>query len=76
MDEATASVDGDTDSEIQNVLRNQFANTTVFTIAHRLNTISDYDKIIVMDQGTLKEFDSPNNLENDSNSLYFKMKNA
>jgi ABC-type multidrug transport system fused ATPase/permease subunit len=56
LDEATASVDGDTDSHIQQVLRTQFKDVTVLTIAHRLNTIEDYDKILVMDNAQVHKY--------------------
>ncbi|XP_076749190.1 putative multidrug resistance-associated protein lethal(2)03659 [Xylocopa sonorina] len=59
LDEATANVDPQTDSLIQQTVRKKFVNCTVFTIAHRLNTIMDSDKILVMDQGYLVEFDHP-----------------
>lgn len=70
MDEATASVDNETDSLIQKTIRNEFKDKTVITIAHRLNTIMDSDMIMVLDQGELKEFDSPRNLLSNSNSLF------
>ena len=76
LDEATASVDGDTDSNIQSILRNEFSSTKLFTIAHRLNTISDYDLIMVMDKGRIAEYDSPKNLLQNTNSLYYKMINT
>lgn len=59
LDEATANVDMATDDLIQNCIKTQFINTTVITIAHRLNTIADYDKIIVMDKGTIVEYGAP-----------------
>ena len=55
VDEATANVDKETDRVIQKVLRTRFEDRTVITIAHRLNTIIDCDKIIVMDQGRVAE---------------------
>ncbi|OUM63265.1 hypothetical protein PIROE2DRAFT_43511 [Piromyces sp. E2] len=62
MDEATASVDIETDTIIQRALRTKFNNSTVITIAHRLNTIIDYDKILVLSQGEVLEYDTPLNL--------------
>jgi ATP-binding cassette, subfamily C (CFTR/MRP), member 1 len=61
-DEATASVDGETDDAIQKVFRTKFVNATCITIAHRLNTIMDSDYILVMDDGRAAEFDTPKNL--------------
>lgn len=58
MDEATASVDLQTDAWIQKSLREQFA-CTILTIAHRLNTIIDYDRVMVLSQGKIVEFDTP-----------------
>ena len=59
LDEATSNVDMQTDSFIQKVIRENFINTTVITIAHRLNTIADYDKVIVMSRGKIIELGSP-----------------
>eukprot|EP01116_Phalansterium_solitarium_P010899 TRINITY_DN263_c0_g2_i3.p1 TRINITY_DN263_c0_g2~~TRINITY_DN263_c0_g2_i3.p1 ORF type:complete len:679 (+),score=264.46 TRINITY_DN263_c0_g2_i3:827-2863(+) len=73
MDEATAAVDFETDSLIQRTIREQFANTTVLTIAHRVNTIMDYDRILVLDRGLIAEFDAPAVLLKNPNSLYSKL---
>jgi len=62
MDEATASVDNETDTLIQKTVRSEFSDKTVITIAHRLNTVMDSDRIMVMDKGELKEYDTPKNL--------------
>lgn len=59
MDEATANVDFSTDRRIQETIRSKFQDCTVITIAHRLNTIIDYDKVLVMDKGTVVEYDKP-----------------
>mmetsp|Transcript_24704 Transcript_24704/g.28768 ORF Transcript_24704/g.28768 Transcript_24704/m.28768 type:complete len:1543 (+) Transcript_24704:13-4641(+) len=64
MDEATASIDEKTDRLLQKMIKTEFTNTTVITIAHRLNTIIQYDKILVLDNGNISEFDSPINLLN------------
>ncbi|XP_069503216.1 multidrug resistance-associated protein 1 isoform X2 [Ambystoma mexicanum] len=62
LDEATAAVDLETDDLIQSTIRVQFEDCTVITIAHRLNTIMDYTRVIVLDKGQIVEFDSPANL--------------
>ena len=62
MDEATSAVDAETDALIQRTIRAEFRDATVLTIAHRLNTILDADKVLVLDQGRLVEFGSPSDL--------------
>jgi ABC-type multidrug transport system fused ATPase/permease subunit len=62
MDEATASIDAETDAMIQKVLQTAFTNSTCITVAHRINTIMDSDYILVMDDGKAAEFDTPTNL--------------
>lgn len=70
LDEATANVDVQTDEKLQATLRQQFKECTVITIAHRLNTISDSDYILVMDNGQVGEFGGPKELELNSKSLW------
>ncbi len=62
IDEATANVDRITDSLIQNVITEKFQNRTILTIAHRLNTVAKSDRIIVLHQGMIVDFDIPNNI--------------
>ncbi|KAI9593640.1 P-loop containing nucleoside triphosphate hydrolase protein, partial [Syncephalis fuscata] len=70
MDEATASVDFDTDAKIQQTIRKEFANSTLLCIAHRLRTIIDYDRVMVLDAGRLVELDAPSVLINRPDSLF------
>lgn len=59
MDEATSSVDYETDHLIQETIATEFRNCTILCIAHRLKTIIGYDRILVLEQGELEEYDSP-----------------
>ncbi|XP_060078893.1 ATP-binding cassette sub-family C member 10-like [Ylistrum balloti] len=73
IDEATASVDLETDMLIQETIRQEFVESTVLTIAHRINTIMDSDRVLVMDQGQVAELDSPRVLLQNSHSLFYKL---
>ncbi|XP_065643858.1 multidrug resistance-associated protein 1-like isoform X2 [Hydra vulgaris] len=76
LDEATSSVDHETDSFIQEVIRKEFKSSTVLCIAHRLNTILDYDRIIVLRNGQIIEYDSPKVLFQRQGDFYKMMKDA
>ncbi|CAG7725610.1 unnamed protein product, partial [Allacma fusca] len=73
LDEATAAVDLETDDLIQQTIRSEFKECTVLTIAHRLNTIMDCNRVMVLDKGEIREFDSPNNLMQDTSTIFFGM---
>lgn len=76
MDEATASVDGETDAFIQKMLRTHFKDTTLLTVAHRLNTIVDYDLILVMENGQAVEFGRPKELLERNDGVFTNLMNA
>lgn len=73
LDEATAAIDLETDDLIQKTIRTEFKDCTVLTIAHRLNTIMDSSRIIVLDRGKIVEFDTPQNLISNKNSVFYGM---
>ena len=73
LDEATAAVDPETDELIQTTIRKEFSHCTVLTIAHRLNTILDSDRILVLSKGQVEEVDSPLSLLKNPNSSFRSM---
>ena len=73
LDEATANVDLETDDLIQKTIRKEFSQCTVMTIAHRLNTIIDYDKVLVLREGQVMEYDKPSNLMSNKSTLFHSM---
>jgi ATP-binding cassette subfamily C (CFTR/MRP) protein 1 len=73
LDEATASLDQDTDHFIQQTLRRAFAQCTIITIAHRLHSIIDSDRILAMATGRVVEFDKPTTLLEQPNSFFSKL---
>ncbi|KAG2055912.1 ABC protein [Suillus hirtellus] len=73
LDEATASVDLDTDSKIQHTIQTEFQDRTLLCIAHRLRTIISYDRILVLDAGLVAEFDTPYNLFKTEGGLFRQM---
>ena len=73
LDEATAALDAATDAKVQAVLRSAFAARTILTIAHRIDTIIDSDRILVMDAGAVAEFDTPAALLRDEGSIFTQL---
>ncbi|KAI2656710.1 Multidrug resistance-associated protein 5 [Labeo rohita] len=73
LDEATAAIDTETDRLIQDTIRTSFSGCTTLVIAHRLNTVLNCDRIMVLDQGQILEFDTPSNLLADENSRFHAM---
>ncbi|XP_067128878.1 ATP-binding cassette sub-family C member 4-like [Centruroides vittatus] len=73
MDEATSNIDKKTDSCIQKIIREKFKSCTVLTIAHRLHTIIDSDRVLVLDNGKLQEFDRPYKLLKNVNGTFYNL---
>ncbi|KAI3383909.1 hypothetical protein SNEBB_000827 [Seison nebaliae] len=73
LDEATAAIDVETDGWIQQTIRTEFDDCSVLTIAHRLNTIMDSTRVLVMDKGQVAEFDTPENLLKNQKSIFYSM---
>ncbi|OMJ65452.1 hypothetical protein SteCoe_38196 [Stentor coeruleus] len=75
MDEATSNVDSETDALIQVITKREFEKSTLIVIAHRIQTVIDSDRILVMDEGECKEFNSPLELGTNKNTLFYTMLN-
>ncbi|KAI8919432.1 P-loop containing nucleoside triphosphate hydrolase protein [Powellomyces hirtus] len=77
LDEATASVDHETDAKIQETIRTEFRGATLLCVAHRLRTVADYDKILVLSRGQVAEFGTPSDLlakdSSDSSAVFRQM---
>ncbi|KAM4795961.1 MIT domain-containing protein 1 [Rhinophrynus dorsalis] len=73
LDEATAAIDNETDSLIQETIKDAFCECTVLIIAHRLNTVFHCDRIMVMDHGKIVEFDKPSVLLSNEKSIFYAM---
>ena len=79
LDEATSAVDYQTDSMIQETINREFhstQNTTILMITHRLSTVMNCDKVVVMERGIIKEFDTPTNLLQKKDSLFSQLVQA
>jgi len=73
MDEATASIDLKTEEIIQNAINVLLKSSTVVTIAHRIKTIIHYDRILVLSNGEIVEFDTPQNLIDNKSSMFYEL---
>jgi len=75
MDEATANIDIKTEQIIQKLINEEFADSTVLTIAHRLNTIINSDRVLVLSKGEVEEYDDPQTLLEDTESMFYSYAN-
>ena len=75
MDEATANIDYKTENIIQTAISTSLKNSTIITIAHRIKTIINYDKIIVLEKGEIVEIGSPEELSKDESSYFYRLFN-
>ncbi|OQS04209.1 ATP-binding Cassette (ABC) Superfamily, partial [Thraustotheca clavata] len=73
LDEATAAIDHETDKILQRVIREEFSTSTVLTIAHRLDTVLDCDRIMVFDHGSLVQCDAPGTLVKEGSGIFFEL---
>lgn len=73
MDEATASIDYETDELISQTIRREFSDSTIITIAHRIHTIIDFDKVLLLDKGSICEYASPADLLRNSKSRFYAL---
>ena len=73
IDEATANIDMRNDAMIQRVIADKFRDSTVITIAHRLSTLEGSDKVMVLEQGKLAQFGSPEELQADEDGFFAEM---
>jgi ATP-binding cassette subfamily C (CFTR/MRP) protein 1 len=76
LDEATAAMDPVTENEVQDTISRIFQDRTMFIIAHRLDTVIETDKVIVMEAGSLMEMDAPKNLLDNKASMFSKLVDA
>jgi ABC-type multidrug transport system fused ATPase/permease subunit len=73
LDESTASLDAASDAQIQETIRNEMSNATIITVAHRLRTIADFDRVLVLDRGNVLEYDAPYKLLTSPDSAFYDL---